>query len=393
MQNYNPLSQTQKSISTYLPQVNLMSVSTSDASLSIGSIYRYIQFDSSRRNRNLYPNPSDFVLIPSQYGSSNTAEQAFDPLVAGVPLFTGITNSVTVSSSTNIFIDNTSNPSNTPNAYVGLVLELPSNTLTPEFRNITYYDNVTKQIKVDSPFTNPISLSEPLNIRNGKPVFISTSGVSLSKNNIVIVGGNSSFIGKFLRFRTGVDINQVRLITAFNTTTNTVTVSTPFSTIPGNGDYYEILNYKEDNSQPLLYSGNLTSVNSNYNADLLCLSIPNTLLTVGGNSSTYPYFFVKFFNQGNSKVNSNLLYSNNINSIQTIFAVPMNIFNSQQNFYNLLNTKSLQRASVNLSEAIRFTVTTSDGITFESTTNDNFYPLPPNPYLQIDALFGFSKTI
>lgn len=364
--------------------------STSDFSLSLGSFYRYVQFDSSRRNRNLYPNPANFVLIPSQYGSSSTALDAKDPLVSGIPIFSGITSSITASTSTNIFIDNTSNPSNIVNYYANLILELPSNTLTPEYRTISYYDNVTKQIKVNLPFTNPIALSEPLNIRNGKPVFMSTVGVSPSKNQIVLNNGSINFVGKFLRFRTGINAGQISLIIAYNGISNTATVSIPFTNIPNNGDFYEILNYQEDNAQPLLYSGNLSSVsNQQYNVDLLTISIPNTLITDGGNSNTYPYFFVKLFNDGNTRVNSNLLYSNNINSIQTIFAVPMQIFDSRQYFYNLLNTKSLQSAAISLGEAIRFTVTTPDGKVFESTTEDNMFPLGPNPDLQINALFGF----
>ena len=121
------------------------------------STTRYLEFDSTYRDRNQYPNPSNFLIEISQTGQK-TKEQAVDPISLASPILfwntsfdekvasfsvniTGInfTNSL---SDSNIFLilgtQNTFRKTN--NYYTGCVLQLTDSvTTTRIFTRITSY--------------------------------------------------------------------------------------------------------------------------------------------------------------------------------------------------------------------------------------------------------------
>src|SRR5690606_35801189 len=53
-------------------------------------VYKYLDIDSTYRNRNNYPNPNDFVIPITYPGRDSTAATAIDPVIDAIP-YTGST--------------------------------------------------------------------------------------------------------------------------------------------------------------------------------------------------------------------------------------------------------------------------------------------------------------
>jgi hypothetical protein len=116
---------------------------------------KYMDFDSTYRNRNLYPNPCDYN-VPIFYNNvapsffSSNYENYIDLIDDATP----ISNSskpaelnVTGFSKDELHIQLDQAESNIVNFYVNTTIEIDG-----DFRNVVYYDNVTKIVTIDSPF-------------------------------------------------------------------------------------------------------------------------------------------------------------------------------------------------------------------------------------------------
>jgi hypothetical protein len=114
---------------------------------------KYMDFDSTYRNRNLYPNPCDYN-VPVFNNNTNTFTSYYQNFVDLIDDATPISNSskpanlnVTGYSKDELHIQLDQSESNIPNFYVNTTIEIDG-----DFRNVVYYDNITKVVTVDRPF-------------------------------------------------------------------------------------------------------------------------------------------------------------------------------------------------------------------------------------------------
>lgn len=114
---------------------------------------KYMDFDSTYRNRNLYPNPCDYN-VPVFNNNTNTFTSYYQNFVDLIDDATPISNSskpanlnVTGYSKDELHIQLDQYESDIPNFYVNTTIEIDG-----DFRNVVYYDNITKVVTVDRPF-------------------------------------------------------------------------------------------------------------------------------------------------------------------------------------------------------------------------------------------------
>ena len=114
---------------------------------------KYMDFDSTYRNRNLYPNPCDYNVPVYNY-NKNTFTNYYQNFIDLIDDATPISNSskpanlnVTGYSKDELHIQLDQSESNIPNFYVNTTIEIDG-----DFRNVVYYDNITKVVTVDRPF-------------------------------------------------------------------------------------------------------------------------------------------------------------------------------------------------------------------------------------------------
>ena len=114
--------------------------------------YKYLDIDSTYRNRKDYPNPFDFVIPITYPGRDSTTATALDPVIDAIP-YTGSTdppgtNQTGVSAdASNITLD--PQESTIDNFYINSVLEISG-----EYRTITSYNGTTFVATVSSPFSS-----------------------------------------------------------------------------------------------------------------------------------------------------------------------------------------------------------------------------------------------
>lgn len=353
------------------------------------SIYKYLDINSSYRNRNMYPNPTDFAL-PVSYiaGTNGNAFTAVDPIVGAVPFETGVT--VGVSTPTNINLAASSSTIN--NFYVDNILQIGT-----EYRTIVSYSAVGNVAIVSSPFSAAPAAGTTYYIRDGIPTYSGSVAALGTTQNVVNLGVGASssdgaYVGYYIYFLTGVNSGTTRMITSYTGSTRLATLSLALPSIPGIGDNFDICSFTKDNFCPMLYSGSLTNQPVCYSIELLYLLLPNVNIKsgYGGTFSKYPYFYLKLYNEGNNHANK-VLYSNNPNSQSALFKVPIGLNLNSETFFTLKDSKCIQVVKFRPTDNLRFTLTFPNGEPVIFTQSDNFSPLSPNPFLQISATFAIRR--
>ncbi len=368
-------------------------------------IYKYIDIDSTYRDRNLYRNPNQFVIplnYPSRTANSSTA---IDPIVGGIP-FTGsslpVASNVT-QSSVGLDPNQVALGINEPaidNYYINDVLQLSQFPTT--FYTITAYDGTTKVATVSVDFPSVPTTGQVYFTRQAIPFFqgtVDTGTVvpttsSFALNSLASSSSNI-YVNSFAYFTTGLNTGQSARVTAYNGATKTITLATVLPFVPVNGDAVELDSYTRDNASTLIYAGNVSnnSQTGYYEIELLWLSFPNQLIGngYGGKLDAYPYVYVQLYNQGN-QLASNVFYSNNPNSINALFKVPVNQYFGDTYFMTLRDARTKQIVQFHPDQDMYFAVTFGDGTTIQFDTADNLSPNAPNPLLQVNALFSIRKV-
>lgn len=154
---------------------------------------------------------------------------------------------------------------------------------------------------------------------------------------------------------------------------------------------------QRDQYTPLNYTGSTVSQDQLvcYEVELLNLILPNLeLSTTKVLTSFYPYLFVEFSNMTTSlSRNVNAIYTNNQYGQSALFAVPISDVNSPESsqFLNLDNSKSIQTIKFKPNDTFHFRVFLTNGETFTPFLKDTLPPLPPNPLVQISAVFSVRR--
>jgi len=369
-------------------------------------VFRYLDLDSTFRNRNQYPNPNDFVvpmLYPGRNGLSSTAidpvslaipyhsplDPTLIPPIATTPYVTALPSFV----GTNVYLD--VRETIIDNFYVNSYLEVSG-----EFRKILSYTNANKLAVIESAFLafpGGVPAATAYLTRRAIPNFVGavTAVVSNQEFNI---GPNAStsvttYASSFVRFTSGANIGLTRQISSYSGAPNfTIITTTPFPNAVVFADTLEIDGYSYDSSNPMTFSGNPNAQVPYFEMELLWLSLPKQVLNTsyGGLFENYPYVYLNIFNEGKPH-SSQLLYSNNPTSTRAVFKVPIDQYYGNTSFYTLKDIRMRQVMKFLPSQDIRFQIQLPDGSIAGFATPDYLSPQAPNPFLQVSALFSLRK--
>lgn len=457
---------------------------------------KYMEIDSTYRNRNQFPNPGQFNIINSSTGNSTALSDALDPVSLGCPIVTYVPKDIydsmsdgyvefsntNVSDSITVSFSKTSKIKRETNYYRGMQFRL-STTLVhreDEFAlgpaiivgwdylntvdgndvfKVSYYPALAVELYYlynifiicttinfnygnifiplspsDNQFykgyyiynetrneyepilnfqaeyalasINPPSswsLSDTISIREELPQMYGNFG-SGSSNTFVILDSSSNpkpgfYEGTILRFTQPGSILQ-------NSTYNIIKysgypdfiaeINKSIPVPPSSGDTYEILSFTRDNFVPLEYNGTQIQQEICYEIQNIALILPNVGVEQGGVMQSYPYFYVEFQNISTSNSgNLNIIYSNNPNSTQKLFRVPVTDISpvTLNAFVKLDKTYMSQNIKISPYSSFKFGVYLPDGRPLILSIPDYKSPLPPNPYLQISVLFSLKKNL
>jgi hypothetical protein len=376
---------------------------------------KYLDINSSFRNRNQYPNPADFVIpigMDERFVSicnDNCNSTLFfqDPVLTSVPYTQAKSTNPPLktqvgSTFTKVVLD--PREVNIYNYYIGSFLNIGN-----EYRQIIQYNKFTFVATVDSAFS--VSTSNVFYyIRKSVPTLITNIIVNIAEANYmnqinkmyftssIATNQNGSYEMLYFRFINGSLINTIYKILKYDGSTKLCTFEPGFnvSQILGGGlDQIEISRYTFNNSESVYYR-TLGPTNVRfYELSMQYLCLPN--LTVCGNNGglldSYPYVDVHLYNDGFQQT-TNVMYSNNPNSSQAVFKIPIDkyLYNRPTNFYTLKPINQFQVIPFNPGQNLRFRIVLPNGTTLKYTTSDTFSPSAPNPLVQISAQFAIKPV-
>lgn len=386
---------------------------------------KYLELDSTYRNRNQYPNPSDFVVPYQISGSYNDCVQSFDPVCYSTPTEEGA-GATLITASTVQLIPLVS--SSVDNFYINYYLGLIDTSVTPnliQYSKITSYKGSTRTATVSGNYTllpGVYSYVIRKQLPADTPVNTVTSTTGILQRNLIINFTSSvvtlqptssstpnAYYGMMLRLFGGSGV-EYRKIVDYDEKTNDATVSPPFSTAFTVNDYYEILPFSYDNLRPLKYQGT-TSMNQPvcYTIRLVHISIPfvvrsytdnafteydeRAVLDVanGGTIDQYPFFYVCLYSDIH-KDNLQSMISNNPSSTNAVFRVPVSSGDTpgpkkimSQTTFTRCDMFPVIKFLPN--DTFHLTVLLPNGEPLSFKQKDNQSPMDPNPKLQISAVF------
>lgn len=293
-------------------------------------------------------------------------------------------------------IDGFQNPSSIEQYYTGDIIE---DVTIGEYRTITSYDNVSRMVTIDSPFSSNWSLTDTYAIRKSRPELKASFGVNTNPapyNIVQLSGGYTMDYTGYYLFPT--EGEQLYLITGYDgaPALNRVKITPSPSGSFSDNSPYEILRFTRDNVVNLNYNGTMVSQNQlvNYEIELISLIIPNVPLKTGSLSAFYPYVFVQLNNISETNtVGKNLIYSNNPNASNATFIAPI------PDVSDPTVSRFLQYSAIGMVQTIKFkpnddlffSVTLPGGELFTPVESDNMSPLPPKPELEITAVFSIKR--
>lgn len=414
--------------------------------LKIPTTYRYIDIDSTYRNRHLYPNPCSFVIPFTDAARKDSGLNADDPVFLGYPFVVGIVNTINGDTLQNFnpnpplppnYDSNTSVGGNTlqPNYYINYYIQIYKNVgITPG--NDYYISKITGNTPSSGTFAMTIypaiTIATPnhvFRIRQDSPILANYLQAGGSSNTAVLSSDANPDYGYYdgcmIIFYYINDITRIldkKIITNYNGNTKVATLDSSVNIVvissgpplvtadpTAAGTPFEIVKFSYDNLNPLRYSGS-RSINQAVCFDILLLHLVvpynpqnntlNVLGGVGGNLRNYPYLYVHFYNDNNHSHTT--LYGNNPNADVATFKVTLDnpIFPAIQALqsaptgqfliFNNINVSAPQNLKLTTLESLRFRVTLPNGDDLIYSIPDYYSPLPPNPRVQFSAMIAIN---
>lgn len=343
---------------------------------------RFIDIDSSFRNRVKYPYSSDYVIRPLTLSASSSID---DPVILAVPY---VTDTIPDNTSTTTIVTLATGASSNNNAYNTSYLGVGG-----EFRQISSYTGASNSAILSSALTLAPSSGDTYTIRKELPIASGAIGAGstnyVANLNVGASNNEADHVNRYLYMINGVNAGQAKLITYYDTSgTKLATLSTPFTSPPNPGDLYEIAFFSNDNSHG--FNVNLTYGHQVYKTiQMLYLSIPNLTLANGngGVLRDYPYLYIVLYNENNGVIDGSII-SNNPGISRSLFKVPVPCYHDDDTFIHCRDSKMQQRTTLNLDQALHFSVLLPNGTPIRFAIEDNLSPLEPNPNLQISATFS-----
>jgi hypothetical protein len=393
---------------------------------------KYLELDSSFRNRNQYPNPSDFVVPFQISGSYNNCIDAFDPVCNSSPFEQNI--GATLTSATTVTLLPLIS-SSTDNFYVQQYIGLINTTVSPHTiqyskissyignaRTVVIYGTfsiplgvysyvIRKQLPADIPY-NTNTETSPVIPMNAIIAFTPTT-VQLQPTSLLFPDAYKGMSIRLLNLTTSPLTDEYRTILSYDDTTQIVTVNRPFTNVFTNAHYYEILPFSRDNVKPLQYQGSANQQAVCYSVRLVNIAIPFIVRSFtdangtefderatinvanGGTIDQYPYFYV-CLSSDIHKDNMQSIISNNPNTSNAVFRIPVSSGDTPGP-KKIMSQTSFTRCDMCPiikflpNDTFRLTVLLPNGEVLSFRQKDNVSPKEPNYKLQISALFEFTR--
>ena len=195
-------------------------------------IKRYIELNSTYRNRNIYPNPASFKVNVGNSGQKTDAINALDSYSRGQSSFVFQGNQASFVGQTMTGTPQSpiiSALDKTDDYYQGLTL---INDATLETSFISDWDNGLKQFSLETTFNEETWI-------NGQTASIVDPS---NRQEIFIPGGISDFQQTFVgQYLYNFDIDEYRIICDYDPLTKTLLLEKPFSSLWAIDNYYEIV--------------------------------------------------------------------------------------------------------------------------------------------------------
>lgn len=364
------------------------------------NVIKYLDLDSTFRNRNNYPNPNNFV-VPIYY-PNRTSESftALDPIVNAFPFsgsWTEYPGALLIgvgSTTTSVVLD--SNEIDVDNYYINCYLQVGAET-----RRITYYDGSTTTATVSPAFSVPPVNGTVYYTRKTLPIFVGT--ISAIPNTFTIVLDPSAsdtdkiYNNSFIRITSGAETDFVSRIVNYVGVTRTITLASSLPSTSSVGESIELGIYTRDNASTLIRTSGISQTSTSgsyYEIELLYLTVPNRILKVGygGKLDNYPYIYLRLYNEGNPQA-TQVLYSNNPNSPAVLFKIPVDQYFGSTAFMTLVNCKTRHVININPDQDLRMTLTLPDGSIIQYADDDTKSPYEPDPFIQVSAYFAMRKLL
>jgi hypothetical protein len=240
----------------------------------------------------------------------------------------------------------------------------------------------------------PSSANQTDNFYNGKYIYIYPNRVTNNQTTILQnIKGSCFYIQSYIGngynvcYVINVETPDVNSDSVYPTYRNTQSSSI----LPGT--QINILSFLQNNYIPLIYTGSTISQTQSvaYEISLLQLVLPNLILETGSYTSFYPYVYVEF--SVLEQRLSQIIYSNNPNSNRAIFLVPIKDIRNKtlSPFIKLTGGSMAQTVKFKPNDSLRFSVYLPNGKLFKTIAYDYYSPSEPNPFVQINAVFGITR--
>ena len=221
----------------------------------------------------------------------------------------------------------------------------------------------------------------------GSVIFIvmTTNGSGYnSPPNVTFSGGGSPTI-----LATGTSNLQ-------NNTINVPSLNFP-ALLPEDYYFYEILQYSRDNVAPFTFGGSIAAQNKTIaqEVSLSSLTLPNTVLNNGGRIAFYPYIYVVLQNiSSSSSANRYIIYSNNPNTSQAIFKIPITDMNQPliSPFVRMNGNGMVQTIQFKQNDDMFVSVLLPNGELLTTSQLDTSNGQAPNPLLQLSFCFSMNPV-
>ena len=234
-------------------------------------------------------------------------------------------------------------------------------------------------------------------------------------NSAVLVGGSTvsgTYVGNFIRIISNAantntydyytytaPFTEIRRVTAYDGTTQTVTVFPSFSAVPVAANMrIEMLPFSYDNLNPMVYTGSTVSQSEPvcYEIEMIDLVLPNATLAAGtgGRVAFYPFVYVELANVSSSGAGLvNTIYSNNPNATRMTFRSAINdISNPTTSAFIKGDSDGMtQTIKFKPNDNLKFSVKLPNGEIYDTDIIETFSPNIPNPLGQISATFSIKR--
>ena len=370
---------------------------------------RYLDINSSYRDRIQYPDAMDFVVTLNTQ-VPNTSSTATDPILLAFPYESNLCSGG--STVTQIALSVTS--STIINFYRNSVLQIGT-----EYRLITAYNNITQIATVSPGFSVAPLATTPYTIRYTFPVqlsggnYVDTTSAAAITNDEIFLGALASATNNTYKdmwvFVPGPSqpySYQWKRITSYDGTTKRATVVPSFVAPVAAGQAYEIMMFDYNNVRPLRYVGTEVGVNnpSCITISLLALIIPNrkVLNGYGGNVPDYPYVYVSITNVNQNSYSNPIITNAPYIISDALFKCPVTYYNDNK-FLSLISTGMSPKVSFKENDDLRIRIYLPNGEILKLEEDPNvvlyssvayggkLFPIPSNPFNQVNMTFSLQR--